>query len=207
MKVKKTISTPIIAGLIFGALSFLFSTANFTIQISKDMIIGPHEILAILSAALFGPIGSLITLAGMDIGGYFYLVKGVYPAPQDIYFGIGDFIAHSVAMLAVTLGYRFIYKRMKIPLLLAGWVPVTGIYYVMLVLLQVTLYNVAVPNLEASYLSYFSNILPEFISVTVITSLVLLALPTRYRKPQWYELKEATDQISEVQVNRKEGVQ
>ena len=113
---KKTIWVPIVGGLIFGALAFLISAASITVQISDDLILGPWEILNTLSAALFGPIGLFITQLGMDTGGYLYLIKGVYPAPQDAYFMMGDFIAHTVSMLVVAFAYRFIYQRLKMPL-------------------------------------------------------------------------------------------
>jgi membrane protein implicated in regulation of membrane protease activity len=81
---------------------------------------------------------------------------------------------------------------MKMPRLLAGWFLLMCIYYLAGVTLQVSLFNIAVPNLGASYLVYFSNVRLEFILVTVITSLILLALPERYRRPRWYESKPAT---------------
>lgn len=188
---RKTISTPIIGGLIFGALSYLTTVANLTITISKDLILGPWEILNALSAALFGPIGLLITELGLDTSGYLYFIKGVYPAPQDINFMMGNYIAHVVAMMIVAFGYRFICQRMKMPRLLAGWFLLMCIYYLVGVTLQVSLFNIAVPSLGASYAVYFSNIRLEFILVTVITSLSLLALPERYLRPQWYEPKPA----------------
>jgi len=191
---KKTITIPFIGGLIFGALSFLITAANITVQISDDLILGPWEIINTLSAALFGPIGLLITELGLDISGYVYLIGGVYPPPQDVYFLLGDFIAHSVSMLVVALGYRFIYQRMKMPRLLTGWFLVMGIYYLMEVPLAVTLFNIAVPGLHASYAVYFSNVRLEFILVMVITSLILVALPERYRRPRWFEPKDALDQ-------------
>jgi hypothetical protein len=192
-KVKKTIWIPVVGGLIFGVLSFLISAANITIEISKDLILGPYEILDTLSAALFGPIGLVITQLGMDSGAYWYFIKDVYPGLQGIYFMIGDYIAHSVAMVVVMFCYSFIYTRIKLPRLLVGWILVMGIYYVILVLLQVTLFNIVVPG-GATYMNYFRNVRIEFILVTVITSLVLLALPERYRKPQWYEPKKAPGQ-------------
>ena len=196
---KKTIWIPIVGGFIFGALSFLITVANITVQISEDLILGPWEILNTLSAALFGPIGLLITELGLDISGYLYFIKGVYPAPQDIHFMMGNYIAHSLAMLVVAFGYRFIYQRMKMPRLLAGWVLIMGIYYLVGVILQVSLFNIAVPGLRASYVGYFSNVRLEFVLVTAITSLALLALPARYRKPQWYEVKQKPDRSSEIQ--------
>jgi len=189
MNAKRRIWIPIVGGFIFGSLSFLITVGNITVQISEDLILGPWEIINTLSAALLGPIGLLITELGLDISGYFYLIGGVFPPPQDIYFVIGDFIAHSVSMLFVAMGYRLIYQRMKMPRLLAGWVLVMGIYYLMEVSLAVTLFNIAVPGLGASYAVYFYNVRLEFVIVTIITTLILVALPERYRRPQWVEPK------------------
>jgi hypothetical protein len=154
---------------------------------------------------LFGPIGLLITELGLDISGYVFLIGGVYPAPQDLYFIIGDFIAHSVSMLVVALGYRYIYQRMRIPRLLAGWVLIVGLYYLIEVPLAVTLFNIAVPDLNASYAVYFSNVRLEFVLVTVVTTLVLLALPERYRRPQWYESEKPRDRGDEISDGLTEG--
>ena len=195
---KKTIWIPIVGGLAFGALSYLITVADITVRISEDLILGPWEIPNILSAALFGPIGLFITELGLDISGYLYLIRGVYPAPQDAYFMVGNYIAHSVAMLAVAFGYRFVYRRMSMPFLLAGWVLLMVIYYLVGVTLQVSLFNIAVPGLGASYSVYFSNVRLEFILVSGITSLILLALPERYRKPQWVEPKQAPDRDNET---------
>lgn len=193
MEVKKIIWIPILGGLIFGALSYLITVANITVRISSDIILGPWEIINTISAALFGPIGVLITELGLDISAYLYFIKGVYPAPQDITFIIGDFIAHTVSMMIVAFSYRYIYQRMKMPRLLAGWVLIMGIYYLVEVSLAVTLFKIAVPTLETTYAFAFSNVRLEFPLVTVITALILLALPERARKPLWYESKKAPD--------------
>ena len=193
MPVKKTTWVPIIGGLIFGAISYLITAANITVQVSADIILGPWEIINTLSAALFGPIGLLITELGLDISGYVYFIKGTFPGPQDIYFMVGDYFAHTISMLLVAFGYRFIYQRLKMPRLLAGWILLMGIYYFVEVALAASLFNIAVPGLGASYAVYFSNVRLEFILVTVITSLILLALPERYRRPLWYESKQAPE--------------
>lgn len=195
---KKTVWVPIVGGLIFGSLSFLITAANITIQISDDLILGPWEIINSLSAALFGPIGLLITELGLDISGYIYFIRGVYPAPQDLYFMLGDYFAHVTAMLIVAFSYRIIYQRMRMPSLLGGWFPVMVVYYLVGVTLQVTLFNFAVPGLGASYPGYFRNIRLEFVLVTGITSLVLIALPERFRRPHWYELNPELGHESEI---------
>lgn len=196
---KKTIWIPLLGGLIFGALSYLTTVANLTIQISEDLILGPWEIFNTLSAALFGPIGLLITELGLDVSAYLYLIKGVYPAPQDIYFMVGNYIAHIAAMLLVAFGYRFIYQRMRMPLLLVGWFLVMGIYYLVGVALSVFFHNSAIPGLGATLPGYFNEVRLEFVIIMVITSLILLALPERYRRPQWYEPQQALDQSAELQ--------
>ena len=188
---KKTIWIPIVGGLIFGALSFLISAANITIQVSRDLILGPWEIFNTISAALFGPIGLLITQLGMDAGGYLYLLKGVTPETQNVYFIICDYVAHTASMLAIAFGYRLIYPRMKMPFLLAGWALILGFYYILLAILQVFLYNTFIPEVEATYMFYFSNIPVELALIIIITSLILLGLPVRYLKSQWFELKKA----------------
>lgn len=187
---KKTISRPIIGGAIFAALSYLSTAANLTIQLSGDLILGPWELFNVLSAALFGPIGLLVTELGLDISGYFYLIKGVYPAPQDLYFMIGNYAAHIAALAVVAAGYRVFHEQMKMPRLLAGWILLMGIYYLMGVTLSVLFHNIAVPALGATLAGYVGTVRLEFVFVAGITSLILLALPERYRRPQWVETEK-----------------
>jgi hypothetical protein len=205
MQIRKTIWMPILGGLIFGVLSFLTTVVNLTIQISEDLILGPWELFNTLSAAFFGPIGLLITELGLDISGYLYLIKGVYPAPQDSYFMVGNYIAHIMALFFVAFGYRYLYQRWKIPRLLAGWSLVIGIYYLVGIVLSVILHNLAVPGLGATLPAYFNSVRIEFIFVTVITSLILLALPERYRRPQWYKPSQALESIDEQAVAERKG--
>ena len=200
MNVKKTIWIPVVGGLVFAALSYLTTLANLTIHISEDLILGPWEIFNTLSAALLGPIGLLITELGLDVSGYLYLIKGVYPAPQDIYFMIGNYLAHVVALLFVAFGYRYFYRRWKMPRLLVGWLLVMGIYYLVGISLSVFLHNLAVPSLGATLGTYFRNVGLEFAIVTIITALILLALPERYRRPQWVESLQTLNQNGETPV-------
>jgi len=201
MRVKKTIWLSAAGGFVLGALSFLITAADITVQISDDLILGPWEIVNTLSAALFGPIGLLITELGLDISGYLYLIKGVYPAPQDVNFMIGNYVAHVTAMLVVAFGYRFLFQRLTLLPLLIAWFPLMGIYYLVGVVLQVTFFNIAVPGLGASYATYFGNVRLEFVLVSGITALILLALPERYRRPLWYTAENPPVTI----LDRKEG--
>jgi hypothetical protein len=87
---------------------------------------------------------------------------------------------------------------MKMPRLLAGWSLLMGVYYVVGVTLTVVLHNIVVPGLGATFVGYFSSVRLEFILVTVITSLILLALPERYRRPQWFAPQQAPVRSAEV---------
>jgi hypothetical protein len=147
----------------------------------------------------------LISELGLDGGGYLYIFKGVFPAPQDLYFMLGDYIAHVVALLATAFCYRYIYERVKMPLLLLGWVLTLGIFYTTLWFIQVPLFNIAVPGLRATFVGYLTDFIPEAITTTVVTSLILLGLPQRYRRPQWYEPKQIPDQGGEIQDEWKAG--
>ena len=195
MKIKKTITIPIFGGLIFGAISYLTTVADLTIQITDDIFLGPWEIFNILSAGLFGPIGLLITELGLDISGYVYLIRGVFPEPQGIYYMMSNYIAHYIALLPVVFGYRFIYQRIRMPRLLAGWALIVSIFYLLGIVFSVILHNIAVPGLGVSYNDYLNNsVLVEYVLVTIITLLIVLALPERYRRPQWFEPKNAPHQ-------------
>ncbi len=205
MKVKKTIWIPIVGGLIFGALSFLTTVANLTIQLSEELILGPWEIFNTLSAALFGPIGLLITELGLDVSGYIYLVKGTYPAPQDANFMIGNYFAHLVPLLLVAFGYKYVYQRMRMPRLLAGWFVIMVVYYLVGIILTVPLHNLAVPGLGATYASFLgSGVRLEFVLVTLITSLILLAIPKRYRRPHWVEPKKTQVHLDAAELEMEE---
>lgn len=206
MKVKKTIWIPIVGGLTLGLLSFLTTAASFTVQISEDLILGPWEVFNVISAALFGPIGLLITEIGLDASGYVYIIKGIYPAPQDVLFLVGNYIAHIIPLMLVAFGYKNIHKRLRMPGFLAGWLLVMVIYYLGTIMLSVPMHNLAVPGLSATYAVYFSdNVRLEFVLVTVITSLILLALPERFRKPQWYAPKQIPDRSSALLDEKEAG--
>jgi hypothetical protein len=76
------------------------------------------------------------------------------------------------------------------PRLLAGWILLMGVYYLIGVSLSVLFHNIAVPTLGATWAGYVGTVRLEFVFVAGITSLVLLALPGRYRRPQWVETEK-----------------
>ena len=194
---KKTIWVPIVIGLVAGGLSYLLGVADFRILVplGEGASLGGAEIFGTLAAALGGTIATVIT--GLLYGGAGYLViRDVFPWPTSLYMAGADLIAHIIAMLVAAFCYRFLHERAKksLPALLAGWILIVVIYYfVVLTPIQVFLVNTFVPGFGA-YMDFVSVIWPEFLATTVVTTLIWIALPARYRKPLWYVSKKVPEQ-------------
>jgi hypothetical protein len=194
---KKTIWVPIVIGLMAGELSYLILVADFRIllPLGSGASLGGGEIFATLAAALGGPIAAVITGLLNGAGGYL-ITREVLPWPTSLYMAGADLIAHIIAMLVAAVCYRFLHERAKkkLPAQLAGWVLIVAIYYfVVLTFIQVLLLNALVPGFGA-YMDFVSVVWPEFLATAIVTTLIWFALPARYRRPLWYEPKQATDQ-------------
>jgi len=209
MKVKKTIWIPIVIGIVFGSLILMVSEAQFVIPLGNNYSIGIGEILNTLSAALGGPIALIITVLVTGIGHYI-LNPNLYADTQFVFIALADAFIHLVAMLVVAIiYYQVIYPRVrKIGIFFIGWWLTIGVYYYLVLLpLQVALLNYADPGYGATYPSFAKIFLPEFSGTAAITTLIWLALPARYRRPQWVMLKNAPRRSDEFQYQSKEGAQ
>jgi len=209
MQLKKKIWIPAIIGIVSASLILLVSKAEFVIPLGNNYSIGIGEILNTLSAALGGPIAIIITVLVTGIG-HFILNPNLYADPQFIYIALADAFIHLAAMLVVVISYsQVLYPQVrKTGIFSLGWWLTIGVYYYLVLLpLQVTLLNFADPEYGATYSSFAEIFLPEFIGTAAITTLILFALPARYRHPQWIDLKNASSQGNKLQNNRKEGAQ
>ena len=183
---KKTIWIPIVIGLVAGILNYATMAVNFTVTLANDLVLAPSEIFNLFAGALGGPIAMVINELLWDISAYQFVFGPAYPWP--IYMTIANSIAHIISMLVAIFAYRLIYQRMKMPLRLAAWILLVGIYYFLLLLpLQVSLFKIAMPAL--TYQDYISTFYPEFIATAIVTSLIWIALSEPFRKPLWYESK------------------
>ena len=190
---KKTIWLPIVIGLVAGGLNYMTWAVDFKIPIptAAGGYMGMMEIFNILTAALGGPIAAVIDDLLYGIGGHL-AIRPILPWPESLYISIADIIAHLVAMLAAAFCYRFLYERARQKPLafFTGWVLIVAIYYcVFLSPLQVFLVNIASPGFIPSYISYLIGTGPEILLTTVMTTLVMIALPLYSRHPLWYERK------------------
>ena len=196
MKVKKTISIPVIIGVVSGALLVLASTTHFLIPVGGDTSIGIGEIFTTLSAAIGGPIAVFITLL-VTYGGVIMLNMDLYADLPPISIAIADAAAHLFALLVVAIGYRHLVypQARKTSSFLVGWLLTIGVYYYLVFLpLEVVLLNLVDSGNSPTYSFIARSLFPEFLGTAVITTLIWLALPAHYRRPQWIEIKQMPNQ-------------
>ena len=203
MKIKKIVSIPIVIGMASATLIIAAAEANFFIPLGNGSSIGIGELFTTLSAALGGPIASFVTI---------FVVYGVvgmlhpeyYPDTISISITIADAAAHLCAMLMIAIGYyKLLHPRArKTGIFLAGWFLLVGAYYYLALLpLSVVLLNLADPGFGATYLAFARNFIPEALGTAVITTLVWVAAPIRYRHPLWVEPGNKPKQSDKIQVN------
>jgi hypothetical protein len=188
---KKTIWIPLVLGITLGLLDFLSLGVHWVIRIANFGAIGPQETLVIISAALGGPLSGIVTNFLQELGMHIFLLKGDFPGqPQlEVLISIADFIAHTIALLAVAYCYRFLHQRTKKAyIFFAGWILIVVIYYILLLPLQSLLHNFLVPDLLLLS-TLVRGAPPEFLMVAIISTLILIALPVRYRRPLWIDVQ------------------
>ena len=204
---KKTLWIPLVLGGVLGLLDFVSLAVSFLIPLGPFGATGPQEIAVIISAALGGPLGLLVANFLQELGIYIFFLKSQFLPEQmlstGVLFPIADFIAHTLALLAVAYCYRFLHQRAKkVTAFFAGWVLIIVIYYTLLVLLQSTLLGLVISD-KPPLSTLFQNNLPEFFVVVIISTLIWIALPARYRRPLWYEV-QAFPPPSEARTQSKE---
>jgi hypothetical protein len=194
MKVKKTIWMPLVLGAALGLLDMVSLAVNFIIPLGPYGATGPQEVFITMSAALGGPLGLLVTCLLQEVGHHFTFLKDLF-APEQMastgtLYSIADYSAHIIAGLPVAYGYKFLHQRAKKAFVFfGGWILISFFYYALLVLMQFLLIGFVI-NLPPLF-ALFRNFLPEFLVVTIISTLIWVALPRRYRRPLWIELQPA----------------
>ncbi|MGW8225115.1 MAG: hypothetical protein ACWGOY_05255 [Anaerolineales bacterium] len=186
---RKTIWIPLVLGGVLGLLDFVSLAVNFLIPLGPFGATGPQEILVMMAAALGGPLGFSVAQIFHDLGIYLYFLNTQLSPGQmaslEVLFALADFSAHILALSVIAWGYKFLHQRaQKIYTFCAGWILIVTIYYTLLALLQSLLIGLVV-QVKHPLSELFWNNLPEFLVGTLITTLILVALPNKYRKPLW----------------------
>ena len=199
MTVKKTIWIPVVIGMGAAALIIAAAEANFFIPLGPDTSMGIGELFTTLSAAIGGPIASLTTIF-VAYGVVGMLHPEYFPDLPSLYIILEDAIAHLSAMLMVVLIYtKFLYPRARrTGFFLAGWFLLVCAYYFLALLpLSVVFLNLIDPSRGATYFDFARGFLPEVLGTAIITTLIWLAAPIRYRRPLWIGQDIVPDQDTE----------
>ena len=170
----------------FSAAAFLVRWAELVIPVIGTLAYtDPREIFVILGAAVTGPVGGLVI-------GFFSGLPAV-----SIVLGPASLIAHSVSGLLLGSLYKPVYNRWRMPILLSVWVGlVTAYYYIFLLPTFLATISLADPGgiavifgLDLStfqaYRSLGQAAFPEVLATLIVTSIILIALPGKYRRPLW----------------------
>jgi hypothetical protein len=195
MKLKKTIWIPVTIGMVSAALILAASEANFSIPLENGSSIGIGELFTTLSAALGGPLASIVTIF-VAYSIHSILHPEFFPDMTSVYILLGDGVAHLCAMLVIAIGYyKFLSPWLrKTGIFLIGWFLLVCVYYYLALLpLVVALQSLANPGFTATYSSLARDFFPEFLGTATITTLIWLASPVRYRRPQWIEPTQTPD--------------
>lgn len=181
-------SRALLMALIFGLLGVLTLWVDLRIPIlpAQNIAADTREIFVVLGAALTGPLGGAIA------GG----VSALYSPQSTPMLHLSTWLAHSMAGLALGWVYRLVQVRWEWPRFLLFWAKCVLVYY--LVLVSVFIFSVffLVPALasqiagpEASpawgYFILATSVLPETLFIFLFTSVVMIALPRKYRSPVW----------------------
>ncbi len=196
---KKTIWIPIVISLVFVFMGWLILIAGFSLPIpGLDANIGVSEIFNLIAAILGGPITVVIGNILFGIFGYRLIVSIAHPWPTSFYLTLADVVAHIISLMLISICYRFFYEHTKRykqakrnVVAIVIWILICMGYYIVLIPLQVTFINLVSPGM-LTFSELFRGTLPEILATTFITTLILLALPKRYRRPLWYESQSGT---------------
>ena len=91
---------------------------------------------------------------------------------------------------------KLVHDKLKMPWLLLGWIGLVIVYYyIMLFFFFVTgsytlfpsLFKELFGNLSLgqAYIALLTAATPEFIATAIITTLIIIVLPPKYRRPLW----------------------
>jgi hypothetical protein len=164
----------------FGGAALAVVLAGLTIPIpGTPVVTDPREIFTTIGASLTGPIGGIVIgiLAGIAEPGIplasllAHIVGGIYNGLvyKNLSWRAQDNKAKSLVLWALqVVGY---YVLIVVPLFVTGVMlfypdPSNGTFFAFLT------------TLEAA-------VIPEMIFTTVVTTIIMAALPERYRRPLW----------------------
>ena len=176
----------LLTATIFGFAALTIVEAKLTILIpGTGVVTDPREIFTTIGAGLTGPLGGVVigVLAGIREPGGLMLTS---------------LLAHVSGGLWMGLAYKIIvFRYLEMPVRLVGWVVLVLAYYYVFVIpgfvIGQALFDSqgfikdygAETSLVRAYATLGRGALPEALLTTLVTTLVFVALPRKYRRPLW----------------------
>jgi len=185
-------SRVIAVSLAFGGVALVVVLAELFVPIpGTGVITDPREIFTTLGAALTGPVGGLIIGILAGIG------EAFIGAPAER-IPLASLLAHVAGGLWMGLAYKkLVFNRLQMPAFVLGWAAIVAIFYFVFAIpgfvigqllfypeQYAAFYGEGASLIEA-YLTLSPGVVPEVLITMTITSLVMVALPRRYRRPLW----------------------
>jgi hypothetical protein len=193
IKEDRLLSIKVIAvSLTFGGVALIVVLAELFIPIpGTGVVTDPREIFTTLGAALTGPVG------GLTIGVLAGIGEAFIGAPAER-IPLASLLAHVAGGLWMGWGYKkLVFNRLQMPTMILGWAGLVLVFYFMLAAPgfvigqwlfypdQYAAFYGEGASLVEVYLTLAQGVAPEALITTLITSLVIVALPRRYRRPLW----------------------
>lgn len=168
----------IVVAVVFGVAALAIVLAGLTIPIpATNVVTDPRELFTTIGAALSGPVGGVIIgiLAGIAEPGGIWLAS---------------VFAHIAGGIWMGFAYKkLVHEHLQMPVKLLGWAGLVLVYYYIIVVpgfvIGLILFYGETTPLIQFYFDLARGVMPEVVLTTVITSLAILALPPKYRRPLW----------------------
>ncbi len=169
-----------LVAILCGGCTMLILAARFYVDLTLGFTMDGREIFLTLGAAIAGPWAAIVMNIFMAIG----IVIG-YPE-NSIAGTTADTVSHIIGTILLAILYKkVIYERTSKPFRLLGWVILVPIYYwVLLIPIGSILYYAVNITPSPSFVMTLP-IWPEVIVTTILTTLVMAALPEKWRRPFW----------------------
>jgi PAS domain S-box-containing protein len=173
--------------VVFGCTALAVILAGFFSQIpGTNSVTDPGDVLILIGAALTGPIGGFVIGA---LAGLADPILGLHPYVMA---------SHIVGAMWVGWAYKMlVHDRIRMPLMLLGWLAISFVYYFVCPVPVVLVTRYFLPEyfaqvfpeprpLFSTLMVLFQRLTVSFALSTAVSSAVLLVLPRRARSPIWW---------------------
>lgn len=176
----------------FGLVALIIVLAELFVPIpGTGVVTDPREVFTTLGSAFTGPVGGVIV-------GVFAGIGEAFIGEPSARIPWASLIAHVAGGLWMGWAYKkLVFNRLEMPRLVGGWAILVLIFYFAFAVpgfvigqaifypAQYTAFYGAGTSILDAYLTLARGVVPEALITALVTSLVIIALPKRYRRPIW----------------------